>query len=102
MPEEAWWVFLRFEAPWRTIAFTVFSMVILIPFLGLMNKATKVSPFWLALFSLIIMVGMWLERHLLIMPSLHPASVWIGLPEIGVTIGFLGVFAFAVQGFLSK
>jgi hypothetical protein len=102
MPEETWWVFLRFESPWRTIAFTVFSMVFLIPFLGLMNKATKVSPFWLALFTLNIMIGMWLERHLLIMPSLHPASVWIGLPEIGVTIGFLGVFAFAVQGFLSK
>jgi hypothetical protein len=102
LPEETWWVFLRFEAPWRGIAFTVFSMVFLIPFLGLMNKATKTSPLWLALFTLNIMIGIWLERHLLIMPSLHPASVWIGLPEIGVTIGFLGVFAFAVQGFLSK
>src|SRR5204863_7699207 len=102
MPEETWWVFLRFEAPWRTLAFTVFTMVFLIPFLGLMNKATKTSPVWLALFTLNIMIGMWLERHLLIMPSLHPEQVWIGWQEVGVTIGFLGVFGFAVQGFLAK
>ena len=102
MPEETWWVFLRFEAPWRAIAFTVLTMVFLLPFLGLMNIYTKKNPFWLATFSVIVMVGMWLERHLLVMPSLHPDSVWIGLPEIGVTLGFLGVFGWAVQGFVSK
>jgi hypothetical protein len=36
------------------------------------------------------------------MPSIHPESVWIGLPEIGVTLGFLGIFGMAVQGFLAK
>ena len=102
MHEETWWVFLRFEAPWRTLAFTVFSMIFVIPFFGLMNKTTKSSPFWLALFSLIIMSGIWLERHLLVMPSLNPDRVWVGLPEMGVGIGFLGVFALAVQAFLAK
>jgi len=27
------------------------------------------------------------------MPSLNPDRVWIGAPEVGVTLGFLGVFA---------
>jgi hypothetical protein len=102
LPEETWWVFLRFEEPWRKLAFTVFGMVFLIPFLGLMNITTKKSPFWLAVFSLIVLSGMWLERHLLIMPSIHPESVWVGLPEIGVSLGFLGMFGWAVQGFLAK
>jgi Ni/Fe-hydrogenase subunit HybB-like protein len=102
MPEETGWVFLRFEAPWRPIVFTVFSMVFVIPFLGLLNKTTKTTPFWLSLFAIIVMCGMWLERHVLVMPSLNPDSVWIGVPEVGVTIGFLGVFGWAVQGFLSK
>ena len=43
-----------------------------------------------------------LDRHILVMPSLSPEKVWIGLPEVGVTIGFLGVFGWAVQGFLAK
>jgi hypothetical protein len=102
LPEETWWVFIRFEQPWRTWAFAVFYLIFLIPFLGLMNKTTKSSPFWLGLFTVIVMSGVWLERHVLVMPSIHPESVWIGLPEVGVTLGFLGVFGWAVQGFLTK
>ena len=102
LPEETGWVFLRFEAPWRTLAFTVFSFVFLIPFLGLMNMATKKSPFWLGLFSVIILVGMWMERHILVMPSLHPDQVWVGLPEIAVSFGFLGLFGWRVQGFVAR
>jgi len=102
LPEETWWVFLRFEEPWRRLAFTVFGFVFLLPFLGLMNMYTKKNPFWLALFSLIILSGMWMERHILVMPSLEPDHVWVGLPEIGVTIGFLGIFGWAVQSFLTK
>jgi hypothetical protein len=102
LPDETWWMFLRFENPWRPLAFTVFGFVFLLPFLGLMNWYTKKSPFWLALFALIIMSGMWMERHILIMPSLNPRTVWVGLPEIGVSIGFLGMFGWAVQRFVSR
>jgi hypothetical protein len=102
MPDETWWVFLRFEDPWRPLAFAVFGCTFLIPFLGLMNVYTKKSPFWLGAFALLILSGMWMERHILVMPSLNPAKVWVGLPEIGVTLGFLGMFGWAVQGFLTK
>ena len=102
LPDETWWVFLRFEEPWRRLSFTVFGFVFLLPFLGLMNMYTKKSPLWLAAFSLIILSGMWMERNILIMPSINPDAMWVGLPEIGVTLGFLGVFGWAVQGFLTR
>ncbi len=102
MPEETWWVFLRFEEPWRSLSFAVFTMVFAIPFLGMLNKPAKTNPILLASFSLLTLAGVWLERHVLIMPSLNAEHVWVGLPEIGVTIGFLGLFGWAVQGFLSK
>ncbi len=102
MPEETWWVFLRMEEPWRAYGFLAFGMIFLIPFFGLMNKTTKSSPFWLSAFSILVMAGVWLERHVLVMPSLNPDTVWIGLPEVGVTIGFLGLFGWAVQSFLTK
>ena len=102
MPEETWWVFIRFEEPWRSLSFAVFTMVFVIPLLGLLNKTSKTNPVLLASFSLLAMAGIWLERHVLVMPSLNPTTVWVGLPEIGVTIGFLGVFGWAVQSFLTK
>ena len=102
LPDETWWVFLRFEHPWRPIAFAVFIMVFALPFLGLMNMYTKKSPLWLSVFAAVVMTGMWLERHLLIMPSFSPNQLWIGLPEIGVMLGFLGLFGFAVSGFFAR
>lgn len=102
MPEETWWVFLRFEEPWRSLSFAAFTLVFVIPFLGLLNKTSKTNPALLMTFSLIALAGIWLERHVLVMPSLNAEQVWVGWPELGVTIGFLGMFGWAVQGFLTK
>jgi hypothetical protein len=102
MPEETWWVFIRFEEPWRSLSFAVFTLVFVIPFLGMLNKTSKTNPMLLATFSLIALTGIWLERHVLVMPSLYPDQVWVGLPEIGVTLGFMGLFGWTVQGFLTK
>lgn len=102
IPEETWWVFLRFEEPWRSLSFAAFTLVFVIPFLGLLNKTSKTNPALLMTFSLIAMAGVWVERHVLVMPSLNAEQVWVGLPEVGVTIGFLGLFGWQVQGFLTK
>ncbi len=102
MPEETGWVFLRFESPWRFWGFLAFFLIFAIPFLGLMNKATKSNPFWLGFFAVMVMSGIWIERHVLVMPSLSPDHVWIGPGEVGLMVGFLGLFGWAVQGFLTK
>ena len=80
------------------------SVAFLVPFLGLMNMDHQEEPVLArACSALMILTGMWMERHVLVMPSLNPdAACGSGLPEIGVTLGFLGVFGFAVQGFLRK
>jgi hypothetical protein len=102
MPEETWWVYLRFEDPWRPWAFAAFTLIFLIPFFGLMNKTSKTNPALLFTFTCITLVGVWIERHVLVMPSLNPSQVWIGLPEVLMTAGFVGLFGFAVQRFLAK
>jgi hypothetical protein len=102
LPEETWWVFLRMEEPWRGLGFAVFAMVFAIPFLGMLNKTSKTNPLLLASFSLLVLAGMWLERHVLVMPSLNAQEVWVGPAEFGVTIGFLGLFGWCVQGFLTR
>lgn len=102
IPEETWWVFIRFEEPWRSLSFAAFTLIFVIPLLGLLNKTSKTNPALLMTFSLIVLAGMWIERHVLVMPSLNAEQVWVGLPEVGVTVGFLGLFGWTVQGFLSK
>jgi len=103
MPEETWWVFLRFEEPWRTLSFRHvhhgFSQSV--P-RHAQQAREDAHPMLLASFSVLILCGLWLERHVLVMPSLNASHVWVGLPEIGVTLGFLGLFGWMVQGFLAR
>ena len=49
------------------------------------------------------LTGIWLERYLEIVPSLnHGAGPAIGLPEIGVTALFAGLFLLSIGWFGSR
>ena len=85
------------------IAITVFLLVFLAPFillLGARPKRNTAMRFGVALVSL---AGLWLERYLEIVPSInHGAGPAIGLPELGVTALFAGVFLLAYGWFGSR
>ncbi|MBI4500246.1 MAG: polysulfide reductase NrfD [Gemmatimonadetes bacterium] len=97
--EETGFVFYRLWGEWRPIAVLVFLMVFLIPFWGLIWVKAKITPFTFALFSFISLCGVWLERFLLVQPSLTEVGPAFGLPEIGITVGFLGLFLLAYGWF---
>lgn len=93
MPEETGFVFARLWGHWEPIGTIVFLGLFLIPFIGLLGVAPKKYPFTLGLFSLVIVVTLWIERYLLVLPSITAADgPRFGLPELGPTLGFLGLF----------
>ncbi len=94
LPEETAFLFFRMWGDWRPVAILVAFMVFLIPFWGLIWVKAKITPFTFVLFLTISLVGMWVERFLLVQPS-FVAHQPIGLPEIGISLGFLGLFLFA-------
>ena len=77
----------------RTIFFSI--SVGVVPFWGLIWVKSKITPFTFTLFALVSWVGMWLERYLLVQPSLTEHGPAFGVPEIGITAGFLGLFLLA-------
>jgi hypothetical protein len=99
--EETSFVFARLWGEWRPISVLVLLMVFLIPFWGLIWVKSKTTPFTFALFATISICGIWLERFLLIQPSLTETGPAFGLPEIGVTAGFLGLFLLS-YGFFAR
>ena len=101
LPEETSFPFYRFWGEWRPIAITVGIMVFLIPFWGLIWVKAKITPFTFGLFALISIAGVWLERYLLVQPSLTEHGPAFGLPEFGITAGFLGLFLLAYGVFAS-
>jgi hypothetical protein len=90
--EETAFVFFRLWGDWRPLAVLVGLMVFFIPFWGLIWIKAKITPATFTLFVLVSFVGMWLERYLLVQPSLVEHGPAFGLVEVGVTAGFLGLF----------
>lgn len=100
LPEETGFVFARLWGPWRPIGSAVFLGMFVIPFIGLLGVAPKKNPFTLGLFSLISLVSLWLERYLMVLPSVTRLDGPVfGLPELGPTALFLGLFLFAYAMF---
>ncbi len=96
MPEETGFVFARLWGPWRPIGVLVGVGVFVVPFAGLIAVAPKKSPLTLGLFATISLCSLWLERYLMVLPSISAeAGPVFGLPELAPTLAFLGLFLVA-------
>ena len=100
--EQAWIVTRSDPASWGPYWLMVIVLCFVIPFAGLLGRKAKMKPKLLAFFTLVIVVGLWLERYGLVAPSLwHEGEevfpIW--QPLIGCM--FLGLYLGAVRWFLS-
>jgi Ni/Fe-hydrogenase subunit HybB-like protein len=93
LPEETGFVFARLWGTWLPIGRAVFLGMFVIPFIGLLGVLPKKTPALLSLFTGVSLVALWLERYLLIVPSVtHEDGPMFGMPELGPTLLFLGLF----------
>jgi hypothetical protein len=103
MPEETYFIWYRLWGPWRPVGATVFILVFLVPFLGLLGAKPKKYPPTFLLFASISLIGLWLERYLEVVPSINGgAGPAIGVPEIGVGLLFAGLFLLAYGWFAAR
>ena len=93
LPEETYFIFYRLYGVWRPVGIAVFLLVFVIPFIGLLGMKPKLYAPTMVGFALVSLAGIWLERYLEVVPAInHGAGPAIGLPEIGVTLFFGGLF----------
>lgn len=104
MPEETWFLILRmYLDPWAPLAKVVGAMCFLIPFTVLLSRGLKKTPKALQAVAVLIAVGIFLERFIMIMPAVWMKdSLPIGLVEIGLPIGFVGAFVTVVSNVLAR
>lgn len=97
LPEETGFVLTRLaEQPWASLSFVVLVLNFLIPFPVLLSKRIKHIPTALASLGMLIVLGMWLERYVLVVPSLWPeASLPLGIMEVCILAGFFGAYGLA-------
>ena len=78
--------------PWMIPTWTVPLLVWVIPFIVLMGVKPKKTPAILGSVAFLGLIGMWLERYVLVVPSIAPRHVPFNWIELAVTLGFLGIF----------
>jgi hypothetical protein len=78
--------------PWSPLSVACALLIFVIPFLVLMSVRTKQTPVILGTVSFLGIVGMWLERYVLVEPSLSLDVIPFGLTQLLITFGFLGAF----------
>lgn len=105
IPEETAYIITRtMAAPWQTLAWTVFVVCFLGPFLILLNKKIKTVPAAMVVICTVVIVGMWLEHFLLLAPAFYPHVKALPLSWVdgGVAVGFLGLMVAAVASYLEQ
>lgn len=116
--EEVTYFMLR-QDHYRGIWLAAFFINFISPFLILMTRDAKRKKYLLMFMSAVIFIGHWMDFYIMVIPGSmvtaghHAAAAGghgahemifgsIGLMEICTTIGFLGLFAYITQLYLSK
>ncbi len=103
IPEETEFLYTRIVGMWKPLGWATFILIFVIPFVVLIRKKPKVTPWILGSMALTVLVGLWLARFMEIVPTLwHKPYIPLGLGEIGATLGFLGLFMFVYLNALHR
>lgn len=102
LPEETHFVMLRlWENPWALLSWSVLFATFFVPCTIFLSRRAKQTPSIMFAVGTLIAAGLWLERYVLVVPSLwHGKGVPFGWLEIGVTVGFLGAAGLSYLFFL--
>jgi Ni/Fe-hydrogenase subunit HybB-like protein len=96
LPEVNFFILDRItEQPWHTLSWIVLFAGFVIPFILLLIRKVKENRLLLSAIALIVLIGGFIERAVMVIRSLRPESgapFPIGYVEIMITIGFLGIY----------
>lgn len=101
LPEETAYFVERLKG-FNTLFLINVGVNFVVPFLGLMTRNSKRIPIVLMLVSLVVLAGHWIDFYLLVMPDTAGEAATIGFVEVGMTLGFLGLFLWIVFRALAR
>ena len=102
IPEEINYFLERFDTDYKFIVIPMLVINFAFPLLILMHRDAKRTPWLLSVVGAILLVGHYLDLFQIIMPGTVKDKWSIGFTEIGMVLGFLGLFLYVVFTALSK
>jgi hypothetical protein len=101
IPEEVTYFVTRIEY-YKVPFFTMFFVNFALPMVVLMSRDAKRNPKFLITIATLIFLGHWVDVWLLVTPGVMGGDAHLGLMDVGMFLGFLGLFVFVVLKGLTK
>jgi hypothetical protein len=102
IPEETEFYLMRMSPGWLGISLFLLVFKFIVPFLALLPRWAKRSESNLILVSILILITQYVDIYWQIYPNFFDNHVTFGFMEVGLFLGFGGLFLLGVISFLSK
>jgi len=85
----------RLDEAYGWTSMIVWACCWIVPFWVLLGQRPKKTPAILGSVAVVVLVGLWIERNLLIWPSVvkDGGFAWLGGMQLAIALGFLGAFS---------
>jgi len=101
IPEEVTYYQVRFEE-YKILYWGMFFVNFIFPMVALMDRDKKRNYSFLTVVGVLIFMGHWVDTYMLVTPATMKLNSHLNLFEIGLALGFLGLFLFVVLNTLTK
>ena len=101
LPEETVFYLHRSHGGWMEVSLGLVIFRFVVPFVALLPRWAKRSPKHLVIICTMVLITQYMDIYWIVYPN-YRESVAFSWMELGVFIGFLGLFLFIITRFLSK
>jgi hypothetical protein len=102
LPETTGYFIKRFDGGWMYVSAFLLLGKFLLPFFLLLPREAKRNETLLLWVAVFMLVAQWIDMMWLVQPEFYADRPRFGVIEIGMILGFLGIFGLMISRFLSR
>ncbi|MFN7729419.1 MAG: molybdopterin oxidoreductase [Bdellovibrio sp.] len=102
IPEETEYYLMRAQNGWMGISMALLIFKFVVPFLALLPRAWKRNEKHLLMVCILVLVMQYIDVHWMVYPNFNQNHFTLGVWEIGLLVGFLGIFLLTMMRFFQK
>ena len=102
LPEEAVYYLIRSEQPWVWLSLSLIFFKFIVPFLFLLPRWVKRDESALIFVSVLVLTAQYADLYWMVYPQLDHEHIRFGLLELGLLLGFIGLFLYSLFHFFSR
>ena len=102
LPEETEFFMHRAHGSWMAVSMSLLIFKFIVPFLWLLPQSSKRNPDRLMVAAVLILVMQYVDIFWIVYPNFNDGQMPGMWYEVGIFVGFLGIFLMVVQKFLAN